>query len=64
VSALRRLSVGTRPSRHAAVLRSFRTTIESYVPSASPWVNSRFRDFLSTFPPAVRPAMLPSTPPA
>lgn len=60
-SALRRLSLGTRPSRHANILRCFRARLESYMPFGSPWVTARLRDILSSLPAATAaPAMLPN----
>ncbi len=61
-SAVRRLALGPRPSRHLASLRNFRKVLESYMPVGSPWVTSRLRDILSSLPAAAPPAMLPSPP--
>jgi hypothetical protein len=49
--ALRQLSLGTRPARHVAVLRSFRQRLESFAAVGAPWVKSRLRDLLSSLPP-------------
>lgn len=62
-SALRRISLGKRPSRHAEAVRHFREVLESYLPAASPWAASRLRDILSSLPASARGgAMLPAPP--